>query len=167
MILQRIALAVLIVVLGWLAYRLWNHIILTRRNSQRLMLREYRPGRPAILYFTAPGCLPCKTIQRPALSQLRRTYNDKLQFIEVDASKQPKLADSWGVLSLPTTFIIDSMGQPRRVNHGAVGADQLIAQLNAIHELLPGDNSTSQSHEGRPPTKDYEGHDPHSNTVHG
>jgi hypothetical protein len=42
------------------------------------------------------------------------------------------LRNTWGVLSLPTTFIIDMKGHPRGVNHGATRAARLIDQLNAI-----------------------------------
>jgi hypothetical protein len=58
-----------------------------------------------------------------------------LQIFEIDATAQPRLADAWGVLSVPTTFLIDAAGRPRRVNHGAVRAGALMAQLVAIGAL--------------------------------
>jgi hypothetical protein len=47
----------------------------------------------------------------------------------VDASAQPEVAQEWGVLSVPTTFVIDASGKPRFVNHGVANAEKLIQQL--------------------------------------
>ncbi|NIR96491.1 MAG: thioredoxin family protein, partial [Gammaproteobacteria bacterium] len=69
-----------------------------------------------ILYFTTPNCVPCKTVQRPALETVKKHLGNKLKVIEVDATQQTALADHWGVLSVPTTFIIDANGKPRKVN---------------------------------------------------
>ena len=52
--------------------------------------------------------------------------------IEIDAIAQSNLADYWGVLSLPTTFIIDSHGRPRKVNHGVVNAENLFNQIRDV-----------------------------------
>ena len=48
--------------------------------------------------------------------------------------RRPTVADHWGVLSVPTTFIIDPQGQPRRVNHGLTSRSKLAVQLA---EFLP------------------------------
>jgi thiol-disulfide isomerase/thioredoxin len=131
-VLERALLAAGLALLLLLAYRSANALLLRRRARQALGLPAYQPGRPAVLYFTTPGCLPCKTIQRPALNQLRRRYGDRLQIIEIDASQEPGLAAAWGVLTAPTTFLIDPAGRPRGVNHGLARATKLIGQLTAI-----------------------------------
>jgi thiol-disulfide isomerase/thioredoxin len=133
-VLERLSIAIILFVLGWAAYTVMNRALLRRRAGEELGLEGLAPGRPAILYFTAPGCLPCHTIQRPALAQLSEAYGERLQVLEVDAVERPGLADHWGVLSLPTTFIIDRRGRPRGVNHGAVRAAELLRQLEAIGE---------------------------------
>ena len=75
--------------------------------------------------------MPCKTVQRPELEKLAARLEPELQIIAVDASVQTELADYWGVLSVPTTFIIDSRGRPRRVNYGVTRADKLFEQIQA------------------------------------
>jgi len=95
-------------------------------------LETIRPGIPAILYFTTPTCVPCKTVQRPALAHLQERLGDSIQVIEIDAAAQPELANYWGVLSVPTTFIIDGRGRPRRVNHGVSSADKLQRQIEEV-----------------------------------
>lgn len=96
------------------------------------LLAALRPGVPAILYFTTPTCAPCITQQRPALQRVLTELGDQVQVIEVNAQEQPDAADRWGVLSVPTTFILDGRGQPRTVNHGVTGPDKLLGQLQTL-----------------------------------
>ena len=114
------------------AYWAVNWLIVNRARSKRLGLEDIRPNIPAILYFTTPSCVPCKTIQRPALARLQERLPDSIQVIEVDAAARPDLADYWGVLSVPTTFIIDARGRPRRVNHGVSSAEKLQKQIEEV-----------------------------------
>lgn len=130
--LERLLLALLLIAAGLLAYRLYTWAVLRRRISAGLGLNEFKPGVPAVLYFTDPGCAPCLNVQDPALDQLRAAYADRLQIIKVQALQRPELTDAWGVLSLPTTFIIDATGRPRGVNHGVARAAKLARQLAAI-----------------------------------
>jgi thioredoxin 1 len=124
--------AILIVGILVGAYWALNWVIIARARGKRLGLETIRPGIPAILYFTTPTCVPCKTVQRPALAKLQERLGDSIQVIEIDAAAQPELANYWGVLSVPTTFIIDRRGKPRRVNHGVSGADKLKKQIEEV-----------------------------------
>lgn len=133
-ILLRSLWAILIASAGIGVYWVTNQVILARARGKRLGLESIRPGIPVILYFTTPTCAPCKTIQRPALARLKDRLGDGLQVIEVDASARPDLADYWGVLSVPTTFIIDRRGRPRRVNHGVAGAEKLFKQIEEVDQ---------------------------------
>jgi thioredoxin 1 len=118
--------------LGWGSYWIINRIILGRASRKHLGLETFLPGSPAILYFTTPYCIPCKTVQRPALARLQESVGHLVQVIQVDAFVRSDLADFWGVLSVPTTFIIDSQGAPRLVNHGVTSTEKLIEQLKKI-----------------------------------
>ena len=131
-IVSRVIWAFAIIVLGMFAYWLLNRIVLRRVGRKTLGLESFQFGRPGILYFTTPGCAPCKTVQQPALRELQEWLGDGLQVIKVDAVQSPNLANYWGVLSVPTTFIIDSQGRPRCVNHGVARADKLLRQLENI-----------------------------------
>ncbi len=128
----RLLIAAAVIGSALLAYWLLQRVSLRRAASRVLGLRDYQIGRAAILYFTTPTCAPCKTVQRPAIDSLKRRLDDRLQVFEIDATLRPDLADSWGVLSVPTTFIIDPLGQPRHINHGVATADKLYAQLKEI-----------------------------------
>ena len=107
------------------------------RHAARLapldpLLAALRPGVPAILYFTSPTCAPCKMQQRPAIQRLLNEMGDGVQVIEVDALEQPDVADRWGVLSIPTTFILDGHGQPREINYGVARVEKLRHQLQSL-----------------------------------
>ncbi len=139
-ILIRLGMAIVIIFAGVFFYWIWTHMQLNllRRRTNRtkgLGLDEFRVGVPAILYFTAPDCVPCKTVQTPVLETLRKQYGDRLQIIKVDASERSDLADHWGVLSAPTTFIIDTQGRPRHVNNGVASAAKLRRQLRELGGL--------------------------------
>lgn len=131
-VLFRAVAAVVIAGGGYLLYRLVTQHVLHQAEQAAGSLNGLIPGIPAILYFTTPDCQPCKTTQRPALHQLQQWMGEGLQVLQVDASQQKEMAEHWGVLSVPTTFVIDSHGQPRRVNHGVALAGQLKAQIEEV-----------------------------------
>jgi thiol-disulfide isomerase/thioredoxin len=132
------ALWALAIIAGGLAmYWLVNRWVLFRaqNNSAANGTESLLPhdGTPTILYFTTPGCTACKAVQRPALQRIQERLGEHLQIIEVNAEEQPDLAGRWGVLSVPTTFIIDAAGQVRHVNHGVARVEKLLHQLERIH----------------------------------
>lgn len=132
---DRVVAALVIVSLMVVAYgllRRWQVRRAARIAPADPLLAALRPGVPAILYFTTPTCAPCKTRQRPALRALQADLGDAIQVIEVDAFAQPEAATRWGVLSVPTTFILDRRGRPCQVNHGVADADKLKRQLAGI-----------------------------------
>lgn len=133
-ILIRLLWALAIVGAGLAAYALANRLLLARaqRRAETKPLPGLRRGTPAILYFTTPECVPCKTVQRPVLARLQARLGERLQVIEVDASRQPDLASAWGVLSVPTTFLIDARGRAVHVNHGVTREEQLLAQVGRL-----------------------------------
>lgn len=113
-------------------YLLINRLILQRSRGLASRLEGFKPGRPGILYFTTPNCTPCKTIQRPALQQVRSLLGEDFQIIEIDAADRPEIANQWHVLSVPTTFVLDSRGQPQHINHGATRAEKLLQQIQSL-----------------------------------
>jgi len=52
--------------------------------------------------------------------------------IEIDAAEQPDLAVQWGVMSVPTTFVLDAAGAPRFVNHGVTPTEKLLRQVATL-----------------------------------
>lgn len=129
---ERIAIVIGIAIVAVIAYRLWVRYQLRNVSTMTTtdpILTSVRPGMPTIVYFTTPSCVPCRTQQQPALEQLRRDLNDHIQIFKVDATENPAAAERWGVMTAPTTFILDENLQPRYVNYGVADTRKLKEQL--------------------------------------
>jgi thiol-disulfide isomerase/thioredoxin len=131
-ILLRFGLAVSIIVLGLFAYWLINQRLLIRARNNVFKLFNKLPNKPVLVYFTTPDCAPCKTIQRPAIDRVSDLLGEKLEVVEIDATERPDLAKTWGVLSVPTTFVLDERGEARYVNNGVARAEKLLEQIQAL-----------------------------------
>ncbi len=128
----RLILAAAIIAVSLAAWALVRAVVLARARRGSAGLSVFRPGLPGILYFTTPDCITCKAAQRPALKDVEKRLEGRVQVIEVDAVDQPGLAKQWSVLSVPTTFILDRDGTPRQVNHGFASTAKLLSQLQKV-----------------------------------
>jgi thioredoxin 1 len=131
-VLLRFGLSILIIGLGAFGYWLVNQWLLTRARSNVFTLFSKLPEKPVLVYFTTPDCVPCKTIQRPAIEKVTAVLGEKLEVIEINAYDQPDLAQTWGVMSVPTTFILDTKGEARYVNNGIARAEKLLEQIQTL-----------------------------------
>jgi thioredoxin 1 len=132
---ERAAIVIAIGILGWIAYR-----ALTRRQvSQAVQAASLDPllqsatlAIPTIVYFTSPSCAPCRLQQTPVLNRLQAEMGpDGLRLIKVDCTEDPDAATRWGVISVPTVFVLDQGGKPRSVFNGVVGLERLKQELLA------------------------------------
>lgn len=128
-LITRFLIAAIISGAGVVFFLLMNRLVLSRVSNRVRTFKNYQAGRPAIVYFTTPTCIPCKTVQRPAIEALKKQMGKDLQVFEVDASQHPEIAQQWGVMSVPTTFIVDTAGVPRHVNHGVANLEKLNSQM--------------------------------------
>ena len=131
-ILLRSLLAIGIIVVGMGAYWLVNQRLLVRARNNVFSLFKTFPNKPVLVYFTTPTCAPCKTVQRPAIDKIAKLLGEKLQVVEIDATQRPDLAKIWGVMSVPTTFLLDSRGEARYVNNGVARAEKLMEQIQTL-----------------------------------
>jgi thiol-disulfide isomerase/thioredoxin len=131
-ILLRFGLAIGIIGLGAFAYWLINQRLLVRASNNVFTLFKKLPNKPVLVYFTTPDCVPCKTVQRPAIDRVSNLLGEKLEVVEIDAIEQPDLAKAWGVMSVPTTFVLDAHGEARYVNNGVARAEKLLEQIQTL-----------------------------------
>jgi thiol-disulfide isomerase/thioredoxin len=131
---ERLILVVLLAIVGLVLYQWYTRRQLATLAANRQfdpILQGLNPGIPAIVYFTTPTCIPCQVQQQPALERLKRELGEGVQIVQIDATQQPDAADRWGVMSAPTTFVLNASGYPNAVNHGVADEFKLKKQLNA------------------------------------
>ena len=131
-ILLRFGLAIVIIGVGAFAYWTINQRLLIRARHNVFTLFSALPNKPVLVYFTTPDCAPCKTIQRPAINQVSHLLGEQLEVVEIDATERPDLAKAWGVMSVPTTFVLDTRGEARYVNNGVARAEKLLEQIQTL-----------------------------------
>jgi len=99
-------------------------------------------GRPIVLHFSADWCGPCAAVRRvigQVLTKLDAGVADDsgrpaATEIELDIDENPSLAKTLGVLSLPTTFILDGALTERFRISGVPSAADLEAALAPLLE---------------------------------
>ncbi|HLF26025.1 MAG TPA: thioredoxin family protein [Anaerolineae bacterium] len=128
--LERIAITLILIGLGVLAYRL---LLSAQHHAATLTAgRERVPGRSALLVFTSPTCAPCKLQQLPIVDRLMTGWADRVDVRVIDVTEQPDTAARFGVWSLPTTIVLDGAGQVEAINQGVASERKLRAQFERI-----------------------------------
>ncbi|MDQ7025809.1 MAG: thioredoxin family protein [Anaerolineae bacterium] len=132
---ERLLIITVVAVIAVFVYQMYTRrqlaFVTANRNIDPL-LRGLNPNIPAIVYFTTPNCIPCKVQQQPALDKLKTDLGENIQIIQVDATQEPEVADRWGVLSAPTTFVLNTDGQAKAVNHGVADVHKLKRQIQVM-----------------------------------
>lgn len=134
--LLRIIILIVLCVVMYLAYRLVTKWQLSRTGQSKdvdPLLSEMNLLIPTIVYFTTPMCAVCRTTQGPAFERLQTKMENQVNIIKVDATVDPDSSKRWGVLSVPTTFVLDRDGKPVKVNNGFVDEGKLSDQLQLAH----------------------------------
>lgn len=129
---ERLLIVILLAIFGLVAYQLTTRRHLRKvgeQLNQDPILEGLNRELPTIVYFTTPNCIPCKTQQQPALKKLGEMM--PVQVVQIDATENPEAAERWGVMTAPTTFILDHQWQPKAVNYGVADESKLYQQVNA------------------------------------
>lgn len=59
---------------------------------------------PVVVDFWAPWCGPCRMIA-PALDAISAELGEKVKIVKVNVDENPKIASSYGIMSIPTLMI--------------------------------------------------------------
>ena len=90
-------------------------------------LRERFPtGEPGIVYFYGPHCAFCR--QQAAILD-RLSVEDGVAVIRVDGTRNTGLADAFGIMTVPSTVVVDGGGTVRSVTFGLCSRNALLLQL--------------------------------------
>ncbi len=118
----------------WLVLR-WRSARYRMPNARDLLVRLSVTRPPLVLAFSTPECVPCRTMQKPALVELQRRYPGRLEVREIDATITPELAERFGIMTVPSTVLVDARGRVLAINHGLARWTKLAGQLslNGVH----------------------------------
>ena len=90
-------------------------------------------GRSTLVAFSTPSCAACHTAQTPAVAEVEQEVGTgRLRVVHVDAAHQPDLASAFGIMTVPSTVVLDPAGRVAAVNHGFASSRQLVRQLQAV-----------------------------------
>jgi putative thioredoxin len=113
---------------------------------------------PVIVDLWAEWCGPCKQLS-PVLERLAQAANGAWILAKVDVDANPRIAQLFGVQSIPTVVAIAG-GQPVEAFQGAQPEPQikewLSALLDALRDRLPGISAAEQGGEAAEPVPEPE-----------
>ncbi|QCO31340.1 thioredoxin [Metallosphaera sedula] len=76
-----------------------------------------------VIDFWAQWCAPCH-LYEPVFKRVASKYSDKALFGRLNVDENPKTADKFGIMNIPTTLILVD-GQVKETLVGAVDEDTL------------------------------------------
>lgn len=85
---------------------------------------------PALLYFTTETCAQCRFQQAPILRQLEASVAIPVRTL--DAVEHEQLARHYGILTVPTTVVLDRSRKPVAINHGLAPLHKLRQQVELL-----------------------------------
>jgi thiol-disulfide isomerase/thioredoxin len=121
-----------LITLGVLATRAWVAHRSRRLHGSPLLtaLGTEPDGRRTLVTFSTPSCAACHTAQAPAVIWVQeRLGMQQLRVIKIDATTQPEVAKAFGVLTVPSTAVLDALGRLSAINHGFAPSQRLVEQL--------------------------------------
>jgi len=76
-------------------------LILTDTNFEKEVLKS---DLPVLVDFWASWCGPCM-MAAPVLEELSKKYEGKIKFGKVNVDENQRLAEKYGILSIPTVIV--------------------------------------------------------------
>jgi len=74
-------------------------------NITEFQKRISEADKPIVIDFWASWCVPCK-ITKPVLEKLAREYNDKVEFLPIDADTSREVLEHFQVIGIPTVLTL-------------------------------------------------------------
>ena len=99
-------------------------------STQQFETEVLNSTNPVFVDFWAEWCGPCRLVS-PALEELSREYEDKVDFAKVNVDENKELAQKYNVFSIPTLAIFKD-GQVVSQKVGASSKDSYKTMIDVI-----------------------------------
>jgi thiol-disulfide isomerase/thioredoxin len=130
---ERLLILTSVVVLAvalWLALRVWQawRLRALQASAEKSPLLGGLVGDgPTLLYFTTEECAQCRFQQRPILERLAAAA--PIPVVTLDAIAREDLARHFGIMTVPSTVLLDAQRAPVAINHGVAPLQKLQSQV--------------------------------------
>ena len=95
------------------------------QNKRKTFSEILQGEKPVLVDFSAEWCGPCKMMP-PILKELKQLTGNKLTILTLDIDRNPKVAASYNIQSVPT-MILFNKGEIKWRQSGVIPASQLKA----------------------------------------
>lgn len=95
------------------------------QNERKTFSEILKGEKPVLVDFSAEWCGPCKMMP-PILKELKQLTGESLTILTLDIDKNPKVAASYNIQSVPT-LILFMKGEIKWRQSGVIPAKQLKA----------------------------------------
>lgn len=85
-----------------------------------------------ILAFSSDDCHQCHQLQAPALRRILEARGEAVRVVDVDATTDEQLVQTYHVLTVPSTVILDAAGNAHAVNYGFANTQRLLQQVDEV-----------------------------------
>ena len=74
-------------------------------NITEFQKRILEADKPIVVDFWANWCVPCK-LTKPILEKLAKEYNDKIEFMPIEADTSREVLEQFQVIGIPTMLTL-------------------------------------------------------------